>query len=114
MANMDLKYGLAIWAYSYGRNRQEIIKGWAGVRGSFNFIILLVMHFYSFIFRDYQLIISDLLLEFYYIYLIIIYYYIFYRLIVCHLRDHVLQVQLVVHICVLVNRHLLQNFMGKG
>ena len=63
---MDSQYGLAIWAYSYGRNRQEIIKGWAGVRGDFNFRILLVMYFYSSIFRAYQLIISDLLLEFYY------------------------------------------------
>ena len=35
-------------------------------------------------------------------------------LIVCHPRDHILQVQLAAHICVLVNRHFLQNFMGKG
>ena len=48
----------------YGRNRQEIIKGWVGV--GFNFRIMLVMYFYSLIFRTYQLIISDLLLEFYY------------------------------------------------
>ena len=69
MADMGSRYGLAIWAYSYGRKRQEI-KGWAGVRGGFNFRIflffLLVMYFYSLIFRAYQLIISDLILEFYY------------------------------------------------
>ena len=28
------------------------------------------------------------------------------------LRDHILQVQLAAHICVLVNRHVLQNLMG--
>ena len=66
MADMNSQYWLAIWAYSYGHNRQEIIKGWAGVRGGFNFSILLVMYFYSLIFRAFQLIISDLLLEFYY------------------------------------------------
>ena len=64
MADMDSQYGLAIWAYSYGHNSQEIIKGWAGVRGVFNFGILLVIYFYSLIFRAYQLIILDLLLEF--------------------------------------------------
>ena len=66
MPDMGSKYGLAIWAYCYGHNRQEIIKGWAGARGGFNFRILLVMYFYSLIFRAYQLIISDLLKEFYY------------------------------------------------
>ena len=51
------------------------------------------------------------------IYLIIIllyYYYIFYILIVCHQRDHILQVQLAAHICVLVNRYLLQNSWVRG
>ena len=28
---MGSQYGLAIWAYSYGRNRQEIIKGGLGL-----------------------------------------------------------------------------------
>ena len=45
MADMDSQYGLAIWTYSYERNRQAIIKGWAGVRGGLNFRILLVMNF---------------------------------------------------------------------
>ena len=53
MADKGSQYGFAIWAYSYGRNKQEIIKGWAGVRGGFNFRILLVMYFYSLIFRAY-------------------------------------------------------------
>ena len=37
MADMGSQCGLTIGAYSCGRNRQEIIKGWAGVRGGFNF-----------------------------------------------------------------------------
>ena len=36
------------------------------------------------------------------------------KVIGCHQRDHILQVQLAAHICVLVNHLLLQNFMGKG
>ena len=47
MADMGSQYGLTIGAYSCGRNRQEIIIGWAGVRGGFNFRILLVMYVYS-------------------------------------------------------------------
>ena len=66
MADMGSQYGLTIGAYSCGRNRQEIIIGWAGVRGGFNFRILLVMYFYSLMCGAYQLIVSDLLLEFYY------------------------------------------------
>ena len=66
MADMGSQYGLTIGAYSCGRNRQEIIKGWAGVRGGFHFRILLVMYFYSLMCGAYQLIVSDLLLEFYY------------------------------------------------
>ena len=57
MADMGSQYGLTIRAYSCGRNRQEIIKGWAGVRGGFNFRILLVMYFYSLMCGAYQLIV---------------------------------------------------------
>ena len=49
------------------------------------------------------------------IYSIIILYHTLYILIelTCHQRDHVLQVQFAAHSCVLINHHLLQNFMGN-
>ena len=50
----------------YNKYNGLLIIGWAGVRGGFNFRILLVMYFYSLMCGAYQLIVSDLLLEFYY------------------------------------------------
>ena len=45
---------------------KRYLRSGPGVNGGFNFRILMVMYFYSLIFRADQLIILDLLLEFYY------------------------------------------------